>query len=242
MRREFIAVSVLAASAALATAVLSAWLGLSARAVKDSSRPFDAGAEGMSAWIAPASGEAPIDTTGRVTAFARTPEAWRVELQATSGRIELEIALPPRIPLPFALGDTVRVRVERAGGWHRLFDAGIWASDGGTLMAVHLGGENPPEVRELKVTRGGAVEEKRFQSDYGEQRVIQHAVVFTAPDATASTAGGKWRRLETRGRAFYVWGSSEEQHVNGPAIPDSVPNTFDWAIVRAAPARSQQTQ
>lgn len=127
--------------------------------------------------------------------------AMRVELagDVAPEQRSFRIVLPPEVPAPLAVGDTVEIRLTRLSGpptW-RPIDVVLTAEDGSLLAAYGVSGPRGWHID----ARGEAEREDR--GDYDE---IAQFVLFTHQGKTAISDSMRWRRLTTADGTWYVAG------------------------------------
>jgi len=151
--------------------------------------------------------------------------AARVEIagEAPVAERTFRLALPPEIPIPFAVGDAIRLRIETLPGppTYEPRNA-VVTTEGGELLAVN--GVAPPSGWQIRA----AGEARR--SDRGDYDEIHQFVTFTHAGKTAVTDGTSWRRLATSDGDWFVTGHATE--LEGE-IPADGGGTFSFTIVRA---------
>ncbi len=126
------------------------------------------------------------------------------------------VMLPDEVPLPFAVGDTVALRIETLPGpptWQPM-DLVVTDADGGLLL---MNGVTAPDGWSLEIAGEAA------SVDRGDYDEVERYVSLTHEGTTAVTDRGRWRRLEAPDGAWFVAGSARD--VEGDSLPpDSGPS------------------
>jgi len=121
------------------------------------------------------------------------------------------ISLPPAIPVPFAVGESIVLSIETVPGpptWHPRNV--VVTTESGELLAMN-GVTAPPG---WEVQRAGEVR----RVDRGSYDVVELFVSFTHGGRSAVTEGGRWRRLASADGDWFVAGSAQD--LDGTIPPD----------------------
>ena len=220
-----------ALAVAIAVAACGACGGAAATLPHDDSTAQPTARAGASGAIVPISPEVravlargPVASIA-VEELAPGSPASRVEIAGGGAAAErtFRIALPPEIPIPFAVGDSIVLRIETLPGpptWQPM--NAVVTTEDGELLA--MSGVTPPPGWQIE----SAGEARRV--DRGDYDEIENYVTFTHAGKTAVADGASWRRLATDDGVWLVTGRSTA--LEGE-IPADGGGTFSFMIVRA---------